>query len=100
MSQITLSKIVFITNPGLKSAESTTVTTSCQEGWDKHSIGGEDYCFRNIGEYSPAEAENECMARGTNLPLPTSSAQNEDLRVLVETVWNVAYIIIGISDSG
>ena len=84
----------------MKSAESTTVTTSCREGWEKHNVGGEDYCFKDIGRYLSEEAADECKARGANLPLPTSPAQNEDLRILVDTVWNEAYIIIGISDLG
>ena len=31
-----------------KSSKSTTITPDCEDGWDKHNLGGEDYCLKGV----------------------------------------------------
>ena len=83
-----------------RSAESTAAWLTCADGWDKHDIGGEDYCLKEIGSAFPKSAQAECKMRGASLPLPTSSDQNDDLRRIVDEVYDRGYFIIGVSDSG
>ena len=73
----------------------------CEEtsGWEKHNVGGEDYCFKVVGEFPSEQAKAVCETNGATLPLPTSSAQNEDFRSLVNS-FGFDWIIIGITDSG
>ena len=40
------------------------------------------------------------MANDATLPLPTSSAQNEGLRLLVRDVFFLEWMLIGVFDSG
>ena len=72
----------------------------CEEGWEKHSVGHEDYCFKNVGRYPSEQGEEVCVANDATLPLPTSSAQNEDLRLLVRDVFFLEWMLIGVFDSG
>ena len=47
----------------------------------------------------PDSAQEECEAYGASLPLPTSGAQNEDLRLVVQDM-ELNAMQIGVSDSG
>ena len=82
-----------------KPLESTTVKI-CEEGWEKHSVGGEDYCFQIVGQYSSDQGKAVCQEKDATLPLPTSSAQNEDLRLLMRDVFGLGWIVIGVTDEG
>ena len=55
--------------------------------------------LEGIGMIFPDSAQEECEAYGASLPLPTSGAQNEDLRLVVQDM-ELNAMQIGVSDSG
>ena len=78
----------------------TRFKANCEEGWDKHDIGGEDYCFKSISWVFASKAQEECEAIGASLPLPESSVQNEDLTTFMLEKYSLEQFVIGVSDSG
>ena len=76
-------------------------SATCEDEWKEYDIDGEKYCFLQLDYETKAEdAQAACEDYEGSLPLPTSSAQNEDLWEVINTHYGYSYALIGISDSG
>ena len=45
---------------------------ACEDGWEEYTLGGVEYCFKNLGRHMPDQIKSTCDNVGAKVPLPQS----------------------------
>ena len=72
-------------------------TLSCESGWKKASIDGNERCFKSLGAFPFGQIGSVCQQHNAVVPLPRNEREDQDFNTLFKS-FGLRYAILGATD--